>query len=278
MPIHRSLDLRSISDAEFGQVDGAVMRCAYAAHNHFGHMFDERIYENDVASRLRAEGFDVHTQVPIEVTHGGFQKTYRLDLVVNQMVYELKAVSALAPGHDMQALHYAMLQDVRLVKLINFGGTRVCGRLLTNAMHGVSRHQPKVKNPGWHPLSDNCERLVGQLKDLISDLGTHLDVRLYNEILVHHLGGEANCLHRAEVRVDGEARGTHLVQFHSPQHAFCVTSFNAPQPNYRRHLEVLLRHVPALLGLQWINMNHSHLEITTVTKNDDQTAEWQTTE
>ena len=27
-----------------------------------------------------------------------------------------------------------------------------------------------------------------------------------------------------------------------------------------------------------LNMNHSHLKITTVTKNDDQTTEWQTTE
>jgi hypothetical protein len=47
---------------------------------------DERVYENDVAARLRALGFtDIHTQVPVTVTHGDFSKTYFLDLVVNQM-------------------------------------------------------------------------------------------------------------------------------------------------------------------------------------------------
>jgi GxxExxY protein len=259
-------------------VDGAVMRCAYAAHNQFGHRFNERIYENDIAARLRAEGFDVKTQVPVTVTHGSFQKTYFLDLLVNRMLYELKAVTELVPEHDMQALHYAILQDVRLVKLLNFGGDRVRGKLLPNAMHGVSRHEPKMKRTGWHPLSDACERLVRQLKDIIGDLGTHLDVRLYNEILVHSLGGEAHCLQRVEVCVDGETRGTHIVQFHSPRHAFALTSFNGPQANFLRHLEVLLRHVPALAGIQWINLNHSRVEITTVTRPENQTAEWQTAE
>lgn len=266
MPIQRSLDLRSVSDQEFEQIDDAVMRCADASQNHFGHLFDERIYENDVATRLRAEGFEVHTQVPVSVTHGSFHKTYLLDLVVNQMLYELKAVSGLIPEHDMQALHYAMLQDIRLVKLINFGGERIRGKLLVNSMHGVSRHQPMIRNSGWQRLSDHCERLVQQLKDIIRDFGTHLDVSLYNEALIHHLGGEDICLNRVGVCADGRHLGSHLVQMHSPHHAFAMTSFTTSQPNYLRHLEVLLSHVPELMGLQWINLNHSRLQVTTVTK------------
>lgn len=266
MPIHRSLDLRSGSDQEFEQIDGAVMRCAYASQNYFGHLFDERIYENDVAARLRAEGFEVHTQVPVLVTHGSFEKNYYLDLVVNQTLYELKAVSGLMSEHDMQALHYAMLQDVRLVKLINFGGERVRGKLLVNAMHGVSRHQPTMRNSGWRPLSDRCEPLVQQLKDIIRDFGTHLDVNLYNEALIHCLGGVDYCLRRVEIRVDGRHLGSHLVQMHSQHHAFAMTCFTAPQPHYLRHLEVLLSHASGLAGLQWFNLNHSRLEVTTVTK------------
>ena len=101
MPIHRTIELPTISDAEFEQVDGAVMRCAYAAQNYFGSRFNERIYENDIAARLRSEGFDVQTQVPVTVTHGSFEKTYFLDLLVNRMLYELKAVSDLVAEHDM---------------------------------------------------------------------------------------------------------------------------------------------------------------------------------
>ena len=165
----------------------------------------------------------------------------------------------------MQALHYAILQDVRLVKLINFGGPQVTGKLLPNALHRQNRQQATMQNSGWHPLSSRCERLVEELKNLIKDIGTHLDVRLYNEALIHYMGGESNCVQRVNICVDGESRGTHLLQFHSPQHAFVITCFKESQPNYHRHLEVQLRHVPALTGIQWSNINQSRVEVTTVT-------------
>lgn len=273
MPIERSLEIQSISDHEFEEIDAVVMRCAYASQNHFGHLFDERVYENDVAARLRAEGLHVQTQVPVTVVLGSFHKTYYLDLVVNQMLYELKATSKLVPEHDMQALHYAMLQDVRLVKLINFGGERVHGKLLLNAMHGVPRRQFTTQDSGWLPLNDNCERLVHRFQEVLSDFGTHLDARLYNECLIHYFSGDVNCLQRGEVCADGRTLGSHPLQFHGPQHAFAITSFTAPQRGYRRHLEVLLRHVPVLEGLQWLNLNHSSLEITTLSKTAKQTTE-----
>jgi len=269
MPIHRTIELQSISDSEFAEIDAAVMRCAYASRNHFGRLFDERIYENDIAARLRAEGFEVFTQVPVKLTHGSFEKSYYLDLVVNQMLYELKAVAALISEHSAQALHYAMLQDIRLVKLLNFGEDDVRGKLLKNALHGMSRHQPTQRKSGWHPLGANCEHLVSHLKELIRDWGTHLDCRLYEEALVHHFGGEAHCMHRAEIISGERILGTHPVQFHSPRHAFVVTGFSKDQERYRQHLRVLLAHAPSLEAIQWINLNRSRLEITTMTSDGE---------
>jgi hypothetical protein len=49
----------------------------------------------------------------------------------------------------------------------------------------------------------------------------------------------------------------------SPAHAFVVTAFSSHQPAYQKHLEVLLDHV-ALDGIQWINLNRSRLEVTTL--------------
>ena len=104
MPITPSLHLEPVSDDEFAIIDKAVMLCAYAVHNKFGRLYDERIYENDLAARLRVEGFDVQTQGPVLMTHGGFQKTYYLDLVVNHMLYELKVVATLTGDHDVTSL------------------------------------------------------------------------------------------------------------------------------------------------------------------------------
>ncbi len=267
MPIHRTLEIRSVSDDEFEFIDEAVMRCAYAVQNKFGRLFDEPIYENDLAARLRAEGFEVQTQVPVRVVHGHFEKTYFLDLLVNHMLYELKVLSALLPEHQAQGLHYAMLQDIRRVKLINFGESEVRGKLFRNALTERERDQPTMRTSGWRSLTPQCEPLVSHLKELIKDWGTHLDSHLYCEALIHHCGGEARCLQRLDVKAGKLKLGTHLVQLYAPKHAFVLTAFSSHQPAYQQHLEVLLDHV-ALEGIQWINLNRSRLEVTTLDRSD----------
>jgi GxxExxY protein len=148
--------------------------------NKFGRLFDEQVYENNLAARLMVEGFEVYTQAPIDVTYDGFKKTYFLDLVVNHMPYELKVVSTLTGEHEAQGLHYAMLQNIPLVKLINFGERRVRGKLLRNAMSTTDRYQPTLRSSGLRFLTPNCERLVTYLKAIIHDWGTHLFSQLYN--------------------------------------------------------------------------------------------------
>ena len=69
MPIKPDIQLKPITDSQFAAIDEVVMRCAFSVQNRFGRLFDERVYENDLADRLRAEGFEVHTQVPILVTY-----------------------------------------------------------------------------------------------------------------------------------------------------------------------------------------------------------------
>jgi GxxExxY protein len=263
MPIHPTLHLRSIADSEFTVVDKAVMDCAYAAHNKFGRLFDERVYENDVAARLRALGFEVHTQVPLLVEHGSFRKTYYLDLVVNHMLYELKTVAALSLEHESQALNYAILQDIRLVKLLNFGEPKVRAKLLQNALETKDRRQASLRRTGLRMLSPNCERLVAHLRELLHDWGTNLSASLYSEGLVHYFGGESHCVKRLDLHDGDTLLGTHRVQLHSEDHAFVVTSLHRYQPAYRSHLDTLLAHT-RLKGIQWINLNHSRVEITTI--------------
>jgi hypothetical protein len=110
---------------------------------------------------------EVHTQVPVTVAHDSFEKTFYPDLVVNHMLYELKAVAALVKEHEAQGLHYAMLHDIRRVKLVNFGDTRVQGKLLRNAIPEAGRHQPTMRKSGWQMLTPQCERLITHIKELI---------------------------------------------------------------------------------------------------------------
>jgi GxxExxY protein len=263
MPIHRTLELQSVSDADFDAIDEAVMRCAYATQNKFGRLFDERIYENDLAARLRAEGFEVHTQVAVTVSHGSFERTYYLDLIVNHMLYELKVVTALLDEHKAQGLNYAMLQGIRRAKLINFGEAKVRGVLVRNAITEEARHRPTLRKAGWRVLTPSCERLFGHLKAIIKDWGMHLSSQLYNEALIHHFGGEAHCLRRLEVRTGDLKLGTHPVQMHGEHHAFTLTSLTRSHAAFREHLMTLMEHTE-LKAIQWINLNHARVEITTL--------------
>ena len=274
MPIHRTLQLQDLTQAEFDALDAVVMRHAYASQNKFGRLFDERIYENDLAKRLRAEGFDVHTQVPVKVTHGSFEKTHYLDLVVNHMLYELKVVTALLAEHQAQCLHYAMLHDIRRVKLINFRTTKVKGELLYNPVTEAMRHQPCFITRSFRPRTPGCERLLAHVRELVEDWGTHLSGRLYNEALIHHFGGEAECLQRILVCGQNEELGTHVIQSHAAGHAFIVTAITRHTEEQRRHLQCLVANLN-VQAMQWINFNHVQLEFTTLTKDHEAMAgEW----
>jgi hypothetical protein len=92
MPIHCPINVPALSADEFEKLDYRVMGHAYASQNELGRLCDECAYEADLKARLLADGFrSVQTQVPVTVTHGDFSKTYRLDLVPGDALYELKA-------------------------------------------------------------------------------------------------------------------------------------------------------------------------------------------
>jgi GxxExxY protein len=216
MPIHCPLIIRPIADGAFAEIDRLVMACAYASQNVLGRLCDERVYENDLAARLRAKGIaDVQTQAPVTVTHGDFSKTYRLDLVVKQMVYELKAVANLTPEHDAQAIHYAALLAINRVKLLNFRSANVVGRLIGAPFGRLDRTEVTCVEAGWRPLSDRCEGLKQWMRALLADWGAYLEGRLYEEGLVHFHGGEEACICRTPLVRDGIELGTHRVQCHA---------------------------------------------------------------
>jgi GxxExxY protein len=265
MPIQRAFHLQNLTQIEFDALDRIVMRHAYASQNKFGRLFDERVYENDLAMRLRAEGLDVHTQVPVKVTLGSFEKTYYLDLVVNHMLYELKVVATLLAEHKAQALHYAMLHDIRRVKLINFRAAKVQGELHYNPVTDAERYEPRYRTRAWNPQTPGCEKLILQIHNFIADWGTHLDGRLYNEALVHHFGGETGCLQRIRVNHEQTELGSHLIQSHAPDFAFVVTSLFRDQEHHLGHLQRLVKNL-GLQALQWINLNRAQIELTTITR------------
>ena len=266
MPFDCPLPVRSLSREEFEERDRVVMQCAYASQNTLSRLCDERVYENDVAARLRAAGLnDIHTQVPLTVSHRDFAKTYRLDLVANGALYELKTVGELTGEHEAQLLNYMLLLEIHRAKLLNFRTPKVQGALHATPLDHAKRRAFNIDVSRWNEHSGGCRRLLDTMKDLLSDWGAFLSVRLYEEALVHFSGGE-NCVRREiPLTRDGCALGVHRLSVHTADFAFVVTAFATDASTHESHLRRLLAHTP-LKGIQWINLAHANLQFVTITR------------
>ena len=101
----------------------AIRQIAYGLHVYLGTGYLEKVYENGLSHRLSKAGFDVRTQVPIKVCDedGYVLGDYIVDMLVDGIVIELKAVSALQNAHIAQAINYLSAMKVDYGMLINFG-------------------------------------------------------------------------------------------------------------------------------------------------------------
>ncbi|WP_395741580.1 GxxExxY protein [Prosthecobacter sp.] len=263
MPIKCAISIDNLTRDEFIRRDELVMDCAYAAQNKLGRLCDERVYENELADRLRTAGVkDVATQVPLYVTHGPFTKEYRLDLVADHAVYELKTVTQFTRAHDAQLFNYAMCLGIRCIKLINFRGNNVDGKLRIMSVTAPERHAAKISTNDWQPLSPRCQLLKQHLTGLVDDLGGFLEASLYEEALSCILAAPET---RLTVTSNGIELGTHATRMLADHIAFYVSGLTENIPRHRPHLQRLLATLP-LKAIHWINFNRQEITLTTLIK------------
>ncbi len=260
VPHHRP---KNLSKPEFNERDRVVMGCAFASQNELGRLCDEQNYEKDVVARLRAAGFrEVHTQVPVEVIHGHFEKEYLIDLLADDALYELKTVVALNAEHDAQVLHYAMLLDVNHGKLINFREERVKGRLRFNAVPPEDRYRVEFDESAWQPQSAECEEMAQLTKDFVAEWGAYLDFRLYEQAIVFHFGGEDRVVQKVRMRRSGVDIGNGKFTVLNDGVCFHVSGYSHRE-RQRTHLARRLKHSPFRV-MHWINFHHRNITFETL--------------
>ncbi len=67
MSIKIASEIKRIDEQEFYEIDYQVTGLAYAIHNVIGRLWDEKIYQNELANRCRAAGLGkCNSIVPIE--------------------------------------------------------------------------------------------------------------------------------------------------------------------------------------------------------------------
>ena len=264
MPIDSIRPTRCLDEFAFEAIDYRVMGHAYASQNELGRLCDESVYEADLAARLRSDGFKtIVRQTPINITHQDYAKRYYVDLLVDGALYEWKADTALVPDHDAQILNYMLLLGIKRGKLLNFRSGKVQGKIVASSLTSEQRHQFTFITKDWDELTPACRRLREVTYELLQDWGAFLEVALYQEALVHFLGGESLVHQPVRLNRNGIPLGVQKMFVHAPRITFWVTAFTDQQSFAESHLRRLLA-LADLKAIHWINFNHATIEFTTV--------------
>jgi len=264
MPIHCLGSIASLSADEFEKLDYRVMGHAYASQNELGRLCDECAYQADLKARLLAAGFhSVLTEVPVTVTHRDFAKKYFLDLVADNALYELKADATLIGEHETQLFNYMFLLGVPRGKLLNFRPLKVQGKLIATSLTPSERRCCNPVTEHWNELTPGCAVLRQTMLDLLQDWGAFLDFALYQEALVHFLGGARNVERQVSLGRNELDLGRQRMFVHAPGVAFRITAYTESQNYIESHLRRLLA-LTDLKAIQWINLNHAQIEFATI--------------
>ena len=260
MPIESAILIQNPSSEEFGALDYGVMPHAFASQNELGRLADEKVYQQDLASRLIQAQFAASREVGVTAQFRSYKKTYILDLVVASIgVYELKAVSKLTNAHRMQLLHYLRLLNIERGKLLNFGSKSVECEFINNPDSLTRRQNFQVARDSNQ--DDEAFRIL--LVELLRDWGTGLSLSLYQEAMTDLLGGYDNVYRAVPMQRDKHLLGEQKWSMHSSDAAFRLTAFTSNQDDYERQIRKLLIHSP-IDRIQWANIELGVVSFKTI--------------
>lgn len=260
MPITCGMRIEPLTTEEFAALDYRVMSCAYASQNQIGRLADERIYEALLACHLEKLGLSCRRKVPIHVEHNTFHKTYFLDAIVDCCgVYELKTVSQLTGEHVSQLLTYLHLLNLTRGKLINFRSAKVESQFINAPLSASTRRAFEVKRQN----TNGTDYLVELVLEMLRDLGTALSLSLYQEILVHLLGGEESAVAMIPLTYGDSTLGNQRFYLANSTESFHITCFRNVTEQYEQHLQSLL-HLSPLDATHWINIDVKCVTFKTV--------------
>ncbi|NOU36358.1 MAG: GxxExxY protein [Kiritimatiellaceae bacterium] len=265
MPITCKFTPRILSQDEFHAVDKIVMRHAFDIQNEMGRLFDETIYQNELAFRCRVHGLEVLTEGVISVEYRDFRKLYFLDMLANNGgIYELKATTALNNNNDLQLINYLLLAGLHHGKLINFGPTSVEHRFISTSLTPEDRKNVSLDTRRWKGSDSEDIILSDVLSSMLEDWGLFLSVDLYTEAIKHFLGSNRK-LCSVAVSSEGRLLGHQKLALLNEGTGLHISAIAKHHPSYEIHLEKLFSYTP-LRRIQWLNFNKNIVQMITLQK------------
>lgn len=265
MPVECAAVPVLIGQEELHEIDRMVMGQVFAMHNSMGRFLDERIYQDELAHRCANLGLEAMREVEVRVKHGDFQKSYFLDILIGGgCLYELKTAASLVPRHDRQVIHYLLLTGLHHGKLVNLRPPSVESRFISTRLTRKDRESWTLDDRGWEPCGEAGVSLRKLLFGLLDDLGLFLDAARYKEALLHLTQASGGGIQSVPVIAGKRVAGSQNLCLLNPECAWHLSANRDNLDSYEIHLARLLRNTP-LQAMHWINLNHRHVTIKTLT-------------
>lgn len=241
------------------------MDTVFAIHRELGRLWNENIYQNELAYRCQKAGFEkVETEVAIKVSFQNFFKIFYIDLLLNNsIIYELKTVSALTGEHYLQTLNYLLLSGMQRGKLINMRPVSVKSQFVSTNLLFERRFAYTIDDDSWQNLDGDSLWLKNIIIDLAKEWGVFLDINLYSEAISHLRGGEENVVKKIEVINNARIIGNQKVHLLNDTTAFKITAMTRDNTCFMDSLQRFITFT-SLKAIQWINFNHDRIELKTI--------------
>ena len=106
-----------------------IIGAAMSVHSELGYGLLEPVYQEAIHLELIDRGIANEREQEIEIYYKRhlLEKKYRMDIVVDDIIIELKSVNKLISAHRAQLCNYLRLTRKPLVLLINFGEESLIG-------------------------------------------------------------------------------------------------------------------------------------------------------
>ena len=141
-----------------------IIGAAMTVHSELGYGLLEPVYQEALHLELLDRGIvnDREIEIPIYYKKYLLEKKYRMDIVVDDIIVELKSVTGLVSCHRAQLCNYLRLTHKPIGLLINFGEESLVGERWaydqnTNECFLVDKNMEPVEDADYGYLLDDDE-------------------------------------------------------------------------------------------------------------------------
>lgn len=260
MPVIVDAELVCLSQEQFATVAYEFMHHAFQIHSELGPLFDEKIYQNALLSRMD----NLQEEVKITVTFNDFVKVYYMDLIASSgALFELKTVECLTNRHRGQMQNYLLLTGLRHGKLINFRSSQVQHVFVNNSRADVDRTCFSVADSKWLAVDGFGKEEKSFVIDLLHDWGGGLSLALYEEAVAHYFGGPDQVFGDIDVRLHDVVIGKQSIFMCAKRTGLRLTAYEKDVAEHFQDMMCLFNNTN-LDYIQWINIGKDELRFTTL--------------